>query len=168
MNSYIHSQNVPHCDWKYLSGPPQEFFKDAGFSLLNIESWKIFVFNTETPLLKNIINIWKLTIFLFSFKGNVSIKKKLKKKPFFFLLSQLFHEKQIVFSFSSTGNRNVNIESLQASDWVSLQKHKVNECIENRQELTSLKEPQIHLLDYLLHDSQESERLKYQPFPLRG
>lgn len=70
----------------------------------------------------------------------------------------------MIFSFNTTGNRNVNIESLQASDWVSLQKHEVNEHIENRQELTSLKEPQIHLLDYLLSDSQEGERLNYQPF----
>lgn len=74
----------------------------------------------------------------------------------------------MIFSFNSTGNRNVNIESLQASDWVSLQKHKVNEHIENRQELTSLEEPQIHLLDYLLDDSQDGERLNYQPFPSRG
>lgn len=74
----------------------------------------------------------------------------------------------MMFSSSSTGNRNVNIESLQTSDWVSLQKDKVDECIENRQELTGLKEPQIHLLDCLLHDSQESKKLNYQPFPLRG
>lgn len=95
--------------------------------------------------------------------GNVSINNKLKT-TLFFLLSQLSPEKQMIFSFNTTGNRNVNIESLQASDWVSLQKHEVNEHIENRQELTSLKEPQIHLLDYLLSDSQEGERLNYQPF----
>jgi len=47
----------------------------------------------------------------------------------------------MVFSFNSTGNRHVNIESLQTSDWISFQKHKVNEHIENCQELTSLKEP---------------------------
>lgn len=74
----------------------------------------------------------------------------------------------MVFSFNSTGNRNVNVESLQASYWIYLQKHKVNEHIENRQELTSLKEPQIHLLDYLLNDSLEGERLNFQSFPSRG
>lgn len=87
--------------------------------------------------------------------GNVSVNDKFKTILPHTHPSQLSYEKQMVFPFNSTGNRNVNIESLQTSDWVSLQMHKVNERIENHQELTSLKEPQTHLLDYLPDDSQD-------------
>lgn len=77
---------------------PQIIFDEIGFSLLKIECWKIFGSNTENLVLKNMINIWKRTIFLFSFMGNVSINDKLKTNLFFFLLlSQLSHEKQMVF-----------------------------------------------------------------------
>jgi len=37
--------------------PPQIIFDEIGFSLLKIECWKIFGFNTENLVLKNMINI---------------------------------------------------------------------------------------------------------------
>lgn len=165
MNLYSLTE-CPSLWLKILICCPTRIFQKVGLSLLKIESWKIFGFNTELPSFEEYNQYLKTDRFPVLIYGKCQHKKEIKNN-LFFLLSQLSHEKQMVFSFSSTGNRNVNIESLQASDWVSLQKHKVNECIENRQELTSLKEPQIHLLDYLLHDSQESERLNCQPFPLR-
>lgn len=141
---------------------PQIIFDEIGFSLLKIECWKIFGSNTENLVLKNMINIWKRTIFLFSFMGNVSINDKLKTNLFFFFFFPSFPMKsKWYFLFNYSSFRNANIETLQPADCISFQKHKVNECSENHQKLVSLKEPQIHLLDYLLNDSQEGERLNY-------